>query len=234
MEELLQFYNYLKHPVISLKSTSDSSSSLSKSVQLFVLIFILEILFLFPLLAVIGVDELPHAFEMLKDTQTGWMIAGLAIIIAPIVEECIFRLPLKSPRTLMVYLFIFLGFVIFIITEYFFPSSGTLITAISGISLGVLFVYLLSQNGILKIFSNRNNYPMFFYLIAIIFAFIHIFNFDLDYVVWWKGPVLVLPQFLLALVLGYIRIRFGLIYSIFIHALNNAIPISMLFIFKAL
>jgi hypothetical protein len=67
-----------------------------------------------------------------------------------------------------------------------------------------------------------------FYSVALIFAFIHSVNFlNINY---FLLPILVLPQFIIGLLIGYLRIRLGFIWGYMLHFLNNLIAISIIFI----
>jgi hypothetical protein len=67
----------------------------------------------------------------------------------------------------------------------------------------------------------NNNFGLIYYLSALIFAIMH-FSFlshqPSEYI---HIPIMVLPQFILGLCLGYIRVRYGLPYAIIIHFINN-------------
>ncbi|NNK89380.1 MAG: CPBP family intramembrane metalloprotease, partial [Saprospiraceae bacterium] len=73
-------------------------------------------------------------------------------------------------------------------------------------------------------------FPWVFYYSVVIFAFLHVYNFELSSEQWFLGPLLVIPQFILALLLGYVRIRNNIWSSIYLHALNNFIPLSLVFV----
>jgi hypothetical protein len=71
-------------------------------------------------------------------------------------------------------------------------------------------------------------YRAFFYLIALGFGFLHMSNFmELTTQQLLFSPVLVLYQILLGLLLGFLRVNFkwGIIYSILIHAMFNSFPV---------
>ncbi|WP_298764680.1 CPBP family intramembrane glutamic endopeptidase [uncultured Polaribacter sp.] len=82
----------------------------------------------------------------------------------------------------------------------------------------------------LTLFKNKRNFKSAFYIFAILFGFVHIFNFEITTNVIILSPLLVLPQILLGGYLGYIRIRFGLIWAIALHGAYNGILILMSFL----
>jgi hypothetical protein len=83
----------------------------------------------------------------------------------------------------------------------------------------ILYFGLLNFREIGKIWNNNSG--LIYYLSAMIFAIMH-FNFlkhqPAEYI---HIPIMVLPQFILGLCFGYIRIKYGFIYAIIIHFINN-------------
>ena len=61
---------------------------------------------------------------------------------------------------------------------------------------------------------------------AFIFGYIHIFNYELITNVLLFSPILIGPQIFMGFYLGYIRIKFGLVYSICLHAMYNFILVT--------
>ena len=113
-----------------------------------------------------------HITDSLFDDSNGFKILFFAAILAPLIEELIFRGPL---------------------------------------------VY----------FSQPRAFKIAFYVIGIIFAYVHIFNFEITTNVILFSPLLVAPQFFIGLIFGFIRIRFGLIWSILLHSIYNGILVSL-------
>jgi len=77
-------------------------------------------------------------------------------------------------------------------------------------------------------------FPFFFYFVALLFAFLHAFNFTLNGTDWLMAPLLVMPQLILALYLGFLRMKFDIWASILIHGVNNMIPTAILLLSKAM
>jgi hypothetical protein len=65
-----------------------------------------------------------------------------------------------------------------------------------------------------------------FWVFTIGFAAIHLTNFT-DSVPLYLAPLLVLPQFLLGIILGYIRSGWGIFYAVLFHAIHNGILVSL-------
>ena len=68
-------------------------------------------------------------------------------------------------------------------------------------------------------------FPLFYWLSTLAFACVHLFNFE-------EGALfvllpLVLPQFVLGALLGYMRVTYGLGTSIALHALHNGTAMAL-------
>ncbi|WP_075344419.1 CPBP family intramembrane glutamic endopeptidase [Tenacibaculum agarivorans] len=74
----------------------------------------------------------------------------------------------------------------------------------------------------ITLFKDKSTFRILFYLFAVFFGFVHITNFELTPNVLLLSPILVAPQVILGGYLGFIRVRFGLQWSIVLHATYNA------------
>lgn len=119
-----------------------------------------------------------HATSDLLNKYSPIIVLLMAAVLAPVLEECIFRAPL-----------------------YLFRKYTT-------------------------------GFKYIFYFIALGFGFIHITNFEISKTILILSPLLVAPQIIAGLILGYIRVRLGLLYSILLHSLFNGLAIipSLLFV----
>ena len=82
----------------------------------------------------------------------------------------------------------------------------------------------------LVLFKKESVFKIAFYSLTIIFAYIHIFNFEINNNVLLFSPLLVAPQFIVGLIFGFIRIRFGLLWAISLHGSYNGILVSLFLI----
>lgn len=74
----------------------------------------------------------------------------------------------------------------------------------------------------ITLFRHTKHFNIVFYTFAIIFGLVHLSNFQPTPNLILLFPLLVAPQIILGGYLGFIRVRFGLIWSIFLHASYNA------------
>nr|WP_315175987.1 CPBP family intramembrane glutamic endopeptidase [uncultured Flavobacterium sp.] len=71
------------------------------------------------------------------------------------------------------------------------------------------------------------NFRYVFYLSAILFGLAHITNYDTDTTIIYIFPILLLPQFIVGVLIGYLRIKFNFILGFLFHAIHNAIFVSI-------
>jgi membrane protease YdiL (CAAX protease family) len=79
-------------------------------------------------------------------------------------------------------------------------------------------------------FKKPTSFKYAFYIFSLIFGFIHITNFEITTNVLILSPILILPQLLVGGYFGYIRVKFGLIWSMFLHGSYNGFLFLMSFL----
>ena len=143
-------------------------------------------------------------------------------LLVPLLEEAIFRWGLRSATYT-----VFAGPIA--ITAYATRGEANiLVFLVAAIAiLGVCLLWLHRNGGKLSPlqFSRRYlvNYPWIFWLYAVAFALMHVKNYRVSGIAGWSAVVLFqAPQFLGAVVLGYLRLRDGLRSSILLHCLQNS------------
>ena len=81
----------------------------------------------------------------------------------------------------------------------------------------------------LPLFKNQKSFKIAFYIFAVLFGLIHITNFNITTNVLLLTPILVAPQTILGGILGFIRVKFGLIWSMALHGCYNGILMLIAF-----
>lgn len=138
------------------------------------------------------------------------------ILLTPLIEEIYFRLIyVFSKRNLYIVLFTTLCLIIVFILKsethkiYLFLSIFLLIS--------ILLVFYKKCNS-----GFNYHFKFFFYAFAALFAILHLFNFSgyeptkIILVI-----LFVIPQFILGIILGYLRLTFGFLYAVLFHSLVN-------------
>lgn len=144
-------------------------------------------------------------------------VAVSAIVLAPLFEELVFRLPLRGKTRYVIFLSSFL----FLMMLGIMQPAASQITGIFMALLGFIFCLCwkpkATQRMILRFY---NRFPrLIFYSFTILFGAIHITNYDPR--VWHWLPLLVLPQTIVGLLFGFMRLRYGFGWAIAAHAFHN-------------
>ena len=75
--------------------------------------------------------------------------------------------------------------------------------------------------------STIRRFPLIFYVTTIVFASLHLSNYELSASVLFLSPLLIAPQFIGGLFMGYLRIRYSFLLGYFMHAIHNAFFITL-------
>lgn len=150
-----------------------------------------------------------------------------AVLIAPILEELIFRAQLKRFSGMLLFISFICGALLSAILKTYWAFL------VSPVIFGILFmVYRFTIAGSVtrKFVFWKRVYPWHFHLTAICFALLHLANFQKGLDLLPFGLLYTLPQLAIGLVLGFTRIFYGLRYSIALHSLYNLFFVTALFI----
>lgn len=180
-----------------------------------------------------------------------WSIVFAAVVMAPILEELLFRLPLTAKLWMwQVWLVVspvitsYIFFTVSIFTEEFWQQAQDMVTfqdfhVVTMTQLIVLVgggglligTFWFSQETWKKIISFIT--PGITYILALGFGLVHLVNFsDLPFLLYGLGVFLVFPQIMAGFIMSYIRVKQGLISVILFHAVYNGIlliPVIMSF-----
>ncbi len=224
------FWNFINYPVRHTYEQQVPQPFLYVNV-LFICAFFINILAMSIVTSlVIDLNDIGNVFD---DMDYGFFaMFGIAVIAAPLVEELIFRFPLRNKKALSV----LVGFIAAALTAIVCAGQGypegayVAAPAVFLIFMMTLVINKKAWDG--WQFKLDHWYPYIFFLVAGIFGFIHIYNYELSAFSWWMAPLIVIPQFVLALFLGFARLRVGFWACIYMHALNNTIPVVLVFLMK--
>ncbi|MDH3226514.1 MAG: CPBP family glutamic-type intramembrane protease [Thermoleophilia bacterium] len=148
----------------------------------------------------------------------------LAVVLAPLTEELAFRLPLTSFRGLYL---VVSGVVLGALFPWLLPLPLLVVF------LGIAFVLIVLGVGAMASARAsdriaelwRGSFRWLFYGSAVMFGLIHLGNYSFSesgLVTIVAAPLLILPQALGGVVLGYNRARLGILWSMAQHAAYNA------------
>lgn len=216
------FINYLKHPTDAMIEEVSV-----KSIVRAVILTLTAVVGLLALVAIVyGVlltfsPDWVHEDLFQKTGKPMWIVC----LLGPFLEECAFRLALRRNKARMAVCFVLLPFMV--VSKYFFAhdiyTAEFLLPRIGiGLAMGALLLVTFSQP------MSKCRFSMVFYVSALLFGLVHVGNVStlallpFDYLV---VELYVFKQFVMGLLLGYIRMKNGFVVGVFIHVLNNALSL---------
>lgn len=197
---------------------------LRRLLQWALLLWALNLFFLGPL-AVMAAG-LGGASHRLNLQNIPWLTA---LLWAPVVEELVFRYGLRRIRNL----WWLLPFGVAALMQGASPGGGF---ALAAFLLLCWLPYLSGRSAAREPlpWSVRRAwlawFPWIFHLSSLAFSALHLFNFNLAHTPVWLLPLLVLPQWVTGMVLGWLRVRRGIGASIALHAIFNGGPLLLVWI----
>lgn len=204
-KQLLQFLSFLKNP----KDEVPLPTTIASKFKIVLSFFLLEIPVMLVLILIIGglenaklINTDNHSIETLLKTVPTTALFFLVIIIAPLFEELIFRLYLRYETNLL-------------------------------IGASIRFSYLFFDREKAAQFDLAMNskwswfYPKIFYFSALLFGLVHLVNFEITPAILLLSPIIVAPQIVLGLVIGYLRVRHGFWTGFMMHAFHNFVFVGI-------
>jgi len=83
-------------------------------------------------------------------------------------------------------------------------------------------------------FRGSKYFKFILYASVVMFAGVHMTNFDMSREVYYIAPLLVAPQLILGMFLSYVRVTLGLGWSICLHAMHNGVLLLPMMLYKFL
>jgi Type II CAAX prenyl endopeptidase Rce1-like len=220
-----QFFNFLKNPEDTVVSSEPIETKLNAIFRIYSVDFVVCVLGLLICVYttnIIGYEGGHRGIEMFSGNSSSWEIFLAACVVAPFVEESAFRLILKPSKFNYAFgfsMFLMIWIIPFVIVQIF---QRYLLVGILTTLLYLLFLYY--EDSYLKLNNFiQGNYKVIFYLIIVLFGLRHIWNYDVS-ATWYVAPLLVIPQFSAGIALGYVRVKYGIFYSMLLHGFSNLIP----------
>jgi uncharacterized protein len=212
---VIEFIKYLKSPqYIEQNETMTLGQKLQFTSKL--LLFKLSLLpFLLPI--IYFTKELTGAISI--EHQKGWVMYFVLIVFAPVIEELIFR---KILRFNLTAISIVVTILLYYIVKITIPKEFYIYAALGVIAMTPLYRWILGFfKSSLSLFWVKS-FPFLFHIIAIGFGLIHLSNYSSINNYFLAIP-LVTSQFVSGYVLGFVRMKFGMLFSIGLHSAWNFI-----------
>lgn len=166
--------------------------------------------------------EMPH-FKAGLYSGSNWRMFVKIVLVAPVLEEALFRLNLKSNSLKLA-----IGISVFTLMCFFLFFGGNLsdhffLYSVYLLFISTLFYFVLKKYDSAIRRGVANNIRWIFYCSAVSFGLMHLTNYDLNNVSVPASLFYVVPQTLGGFFLGYIRMKFGFWYAYMFHGISNAI-----------
>ncbi len=168
---------------------------------------------------VLAVFELSGATHRIDVSNLPWL---QAILWGPIVEELLFRYGLRRPVAAL-----WMVPLLALVLVYGLVWWATTILAV----VVLLSCWIAKSSGAPSAVGYRwlrryaRMFPVVFHLVALAFAAVHLRNFVFGEITGWMMIVLVAPQWVTGLVLGWVRVTRGVGASMFLHGVFNTGPL---------
>nr|MBC7613044.1 CPBP family intramembrane metalloprotease [Pseudopedobacter sp.] len=220
-EAFQEFINYIKNPnpFVRYDKPSIFYNQLFPLVIIALMFAFSSVIFTSSLEQFHIIPKMPE-FDLFKSKEQKGLIFLMVLIGAPIIEELIFRFQLKNFRFSFVCYFVAISYFF----NWFLDTKMLVVTMIILASILSLIYFYITYNKFDKQLFIKRIFPFHFYLTAIFFGLVHISNYSNPLEYGFPIILLVLPQLFVGLILGYVRMRFGLSKSMMMHAAYNLIP----------
>ena len=210
------YLQFLRSPVLS-----EPPEDIAPSKACGQILYLYTIHFLLVALAGVIITQFSGAADesLITDAITdmsAWTLFFAAVVTAPILEDCFFRLPLRP----FAFNLALPGSMVDRFFTLMIVRPGPLLLFITGMLIG-LNLYVWIKRSKVMIFQPiyRRYGGAIFYFLTLVFGAIHITNYGTG--VWALLPLLVMPQVIVSLWLGFVRIRYGFRWAVFAHAFHN-------------
>lgn len=223
---LKAYWNFLLHPTLERKQYHFISKLRNFSVVLGVDVVIVTLLSGI----IYGIEHLGlidigfYRTPQLVYTIRFIIYALTATVLIPLIEEVVFRLHLRPGKVNT--LISVIAIVVYGGVNYIPLMHSTFgIIVLSSLGTSLLLGYFLFQRKTNKTIKRvwQTRFVRVFYVTALLFGGIHIFNYKLSASLLVLSPIVVAPQIFLGLNVGYLRVRFGFGWGILLHMAHNVI-----------
>jgi membrane protease YdiL (CAAX protease family) len=180
---------------------------------------------LFPIMIAFGV-EMSNDMSALFNLPF-WQVMLIVVLVGPVTEELIFRAWIVGTARWLV---LFAGLVAWMGGSYLLTELGLMASEQSAAIALIAIILVATLIGLIRFWKSSvpdwyvRIFPLIFWAQALLFGFVHVFNYAGD------NPLavlpFVLPQMVGGLIWGYARVRYGWWSNIIMHMAYNFLAIS--------
>lgn len=221
IKTLKEFYYYILNPTNT--NVQIETSKFRKLFSLLLLAIVFNGIIIITRTFLINKGIIPQLFMKNSNPLAGFLFFPLVVlIISPVVEELGFRLFFIPNRVnIAISSSVLLYFLSYLLFPFFmFEINIYLIIPLISFIIIILITIKKSIIEFIKSFIT-SHFRYIFYLSTLLFTSVHLLNFWIDkgHIIWL--PLIFLPYLMLGFVFGYIRVLFGIKYSILLHFIYN-------------
>lgn len=229
-KELLKF---LIAPDINVSNNQSIKKNIKDIFVFYILKLLISLLLAFIVFKLFDVEKV--GLEKIENQFSPIIIILIGSILVPLFEETAFRLSLifkpiylSTSATLF-----FLYFIskLYFKTGYLDFDNHFILRLVLSILFGVLVFFISTKYKTNLNFYWNANFKWIYYFSIILFAFVHITNFEINIKNLMLMPLLTLPQLVGGIFNGYVRMNYGFIYAILLHSINNLVAVSFSVLF---
>ncbi|WP_299104062.1 hypothetical protein [uncultured Tenacibaculum sp.] len=225
LKELLDFLLKPKPSQVSL----NIEKKLKNILKVYVYYFIFLLIVMGTCFYVLDIQEQNLVAEKIKK----WSVLKTlvyGVVMVPLLEELMFRLPMiyqKKNFVIAVFIgtFFFFSAILFNQGLLDFSKNTFERLLLSAFVTSLFYCFIRVNNEKTRLFW-KNNFSIIFYFLTLLFALLHVFN-----IVEIKNayliPILILPQLSSGLLIGFFRVKYGFIYGVIFHCLNNFVSMIL-------
>lgn len=223
-----------------LKNPKDQPAALNNNAykwRILLLVLVIDIVLMVALMGPIQIVEWlgwhtgnSHAIIESMRSMPVWAFLLMGVLVVPFLEELVFRYGLRFKGGYMALLAVAAAIALGALAYSLFPLEGAIGTwVILGMA---LVLYALNADAITLFWEKVwcKAYGVFFYFLALAFGLMHIINFTgFDYAsaAVLLIPILVAPQIVAGMLLGYMRVKHGFRWGFYLHAIHNALFLGL-------
>lgn len=234
-----KYYYSLFHDIVRFVKNPTNVEAEGKSTRFKIYdtigLFIVKILFLIPISLLVGLVHDPENLTKasMAERFSPLMLVLVTVLILPTLEEVAFRLSLKFKP---VYLALTSGvFLYYVLTKAVFATKISAVDesfitrAALSVGVGLLLYLIINVKSVSEKLSEiwSNHFRTIYYLSCITFAWIHVFNYEMNLMNLLFLPLITLPQLMSGIISGYTRVAFGFKYPLFFHMATNLIALGL-------
>ena len=224
---LLSIIEFFKSP----ETTKGEFRSVSHKYKMFFQLFFINLLIVALISIITGLLRINFNVSFKEINQELLIVWILNLSIIPILEEIAYRLPLFYSKKNLVLSFTVI--VYFLLSVIFADglldiSANVYLRIFASFTAGGLFYIILRVKSLENKISRfwEVHYGIAFYGLLLLFTLGHIENYNLNLTVLTLMPILLIPQFIGGIFFSFTRIKFGIIYSIALHIMINAMAFT--------